>query len=279
MMGLICLCRKTVLLYLIVSFVIISIIGYCFMYGLPGFKENGVLLTSRSSIAYDRLLDAANTSRETYKLVHKGGKDVTRLLDLYVAKFKMFTVSQNVPNVRERRKFVQNEFKRFQAVNVVQQFGITQLDSVDSQKQFIVCPAYELWKHNRSSQIPPHFQECHKMSFRSSGPVTLLTSYPGSGNSWVRQLIETATGIYTGSVFCDPSYVAFSMIGEGLRTGNVIVVKTHFSKIESSKVIYLIRNPFDAIVAEWSRFVARRNMAGRHVSEVGKEHFGKCMCI
>ena len=272
MMGLILCRRKTALLYLIVSFLVFSGIGYCFKYGLPGFKENDDI----SSITYDRL--KASTPRKTYKLV--GPKslqtDATRFLDLYIAKFKMYSVNQNPQSIRERRKFVQNEVKPFQAVNVVaHQFGMKQLDSIVSQKQFIVCPVYELWKHNRSSQIPQHFQECHKMSFRSSGPVTLLASYPGSGNSWVRQLIETATGIYTGSVYCDPSYVASGMIGEGLRTGNVVVVKTHFSKINSSKIIYIIRNPFDAIVAEWSRFLTRRNMEGRHVSEIGNEHFGK----
>jgi len=276
------LCRKTALLYAIVSFIVFLGIWYCFMYGLPG---SDISITSL--ITYDRNVNAVKIrERETHKLVvYKRQTDVLRFLDLYVAKFKMFTASQNPQNIRERKKFVQNEVKPFQAVNiVVQQFGMTQLDSIISQNQFIVCPVYELWKHNRSCQIPEHFQECHKMSFRSSELVTLLVSYPGSGNSWVRQLLESATGIYTGSVYCDPSYVASGMVGEGLRTGNVIVVKTHFTKIKSSKIIYLIRNPFDAIVAEWTRFVTRRNMEGRHVSEIGKEHFGKhytcraCMC-
>jgi len=227
------------------------------------------------TITYDRLLSSAKMSREMHVVAYKGWTGVTKFLDSYVARFKKFSASQNAQNVRERRIYVQNEVTQLQAVNVVtKQFRMTQLDSVVPQKQFLVCSAYELWKHNRSSEIPPHYQKCHKMAFRSSGPVVLLSSYPGSGNSWVRQLIETAAGIYTGSVYCDPSYVSSGMIGEGLRTGNVIVVKTHFSKIESSKIIYLIRNPFDAMVAEWSRFVTRRNMADRHVSEVGKEHFG-----
>lgn len=30
-----------------------------------------------------------------------------------------------------------------------------------------------------------------------------LASYPGSGNTWIRQLIEAASGIYTGSVYKD----------------------------------------------------------------------------
>ena len=33
------------------------------------------------------------------------------------------------------------------------------------------------------------------------GPLTGLWSYPGSGNSWMRYLLEQATGIITGSIY------------------------------------------------------------------------------
>ena len=33
--------------------------------------------------------------------------------------------------------------------------------------------------------------------------LTSLTSYPGSGNTWARYLIEEYTGYYTGSVYND----------------------------------------------------------------------------
>ena len=36
-----------------------------------------------------------------------------------------------------------------------------------------------------------------------SFPLTSLTSYPGSGNTWTRYLIEEYTGYYTGSVYND----------------------------------------------------------------------------
>ena len=35
------------------------------------------------------------------------------------------------------------------------------------------------------------------------GSTVLLASYYGSGNTWMRHLIETSTGIYTGSVYTD----------------------------------------------------------------------------
>ena len=57
------------------------------------------------------------------------------------------------------------------------------------------------------------------MTFQSSGPIVALGSFPGSGNSWVHELLESATGIY---IVMDHNYVAAGMIGEGVTTDNVI---------------------------------------------------------
>lgn len=48
---------------------------------------------------------------------------------------------------------------------------------------------------------------CLDAKFMPEGsmPYILLISFPGSGNTWVRYLIERATGIYTGSVGNDPT--------------------------------------------------------------------------
>ena len=42
-----------------------------------------------------------------------------------------------------------------------------------------------------------------RLSKKKSLPQTLLVSFPGSGNTWARYLIECATGIFTGSVYDD----------------------------------------------------------------------------
>ena len=34
-------------------------------------------------------------------------------------------------------------------------------------------------------------------------PPTALASFPGSGNTWLRFLIESATGVFTGSRYKD----------------------------------------------------------------------------
>lgn len=43
------------------------------------------------------------------------------------------------------------------------------------------------------------------VNFAEEGSQSLvaLASYPGSGNTWLRHLLEHSTGIYTGSVYSD----------------------------------------------------------------------------
>ena len=43
----------------------------------------------------------------------------------------------------------------------------------------------------------PRIVKCHFMDGTNRSPVA-LASYPGSGNTWVRGLLEQATGICTG---------------------------------------------------------------------------------
>jgi hypothetical protein len=66
-----------------------------------------------------------------------------------------------------------------------------------------------------------------------------LASYPRSGNTWLRFMIEQATGQPSGSVYQDRI----------LRRGaEGVVIKTH--KLDSDQytaAIHLLRNPFDAV--------------------------------
>ena len=135
-------------------------------------------------------------------------------------------------------------------------------------------------------QVPKPFHNCKKMSFRDSGIPTMLVSFPGSGNSWVRQLLESTTGIYTGSDRdCDLDYIKIGMLGEGITSQNVIAVKFHWGLLQRwpfKKVIYIIRNPYDAIVAEYQRFSAAAKFNKRtelsinpHLTELGIDKFGE----
>ena len=49
-------------------------------------------------------------------------------------------------------------------------------------------------------------QKCEPLSFlpiNNNIKKAGLISFPGSGNTWTRHLIEQASGIYTGSVYGD----------------------------------------------------------------------------
>ena len=148
---------------------------------------------------------------------------------------------------------------------VTEMFGVSSLASRKAQKEFLACTGVSLLKEanpNSSMQLPPSFQHCKTMSFKNSGPTVALASYPGSGNSWVRQLLESSTGIYTGAVYCDVAYINVGMFGEGVMTNNVLAVKLHHEPtyaskfVNSDKVIYIVRNPFGAILSENNRKIA-----------------------
>ncbi|CAM9493516.1 unnamed protein product [Ascophyllum nodosum] len=87
---------------------------------------------------------------------------------------------------------------------------------------------------------------------------TVLASYPRSGNSLLRRLLEEVTGIITGSDTRPDRTLSrilsvFGMQGEGVVDERVRVVKTHFPErkgfreFEGKRVVLLVRNPFDSI--------------------------------
>ena len=59
------------------------------------------------------------------------------------------------------------------------------------------------------------------------GPRVGIASFPGSGNTWVRYLLQQMTGILTGSVYEDGDLRRNGFKGEYHRSGKVLVVKTH----------------------------------------------------
>jgi len=100
-------------------------------------------------------------------------------------------------------------------------------------------------------------------------PLVGLASYPSSGNTWLRYLIEAVTGRYTGSMYNDISLRKKGFYGEGVPqdAGLVLTVKTHGHTTEKGShmprefqplynhhqevnrsAVLLIRSPFSAII-------------------------------
>ncbi|XP_072177900.1 sialate:O-sulfotransferase 1-like [Diadema setosum] len=103
---------------------------------------------------------------------------------------------------------------------------------------------------------------CSSKSVGKDGafPLTALASYPRSGNTWTRQLIEAATGVYTGSIYWKAerespiSQKVFLGGNDDYHRLHTICVKTHRSERKHigdfSDAVLLIRNPYRTIVAE-----------------------------
>ena len=103
----------------------------------------------------------------------------------------------------------------------------------------------------------PAISWCKRLGFRiasRTSPVTALASFPGSGNTWLRYLIQQASGLMTGSVYQDQTLLKNGFPGEGIQDGRVIVVKTHeLRRSNYTKAILIIRDPYEAILAEFNR--------------------------
>lgn len=99
-------------------------------------------------------------------------------------------------------------------------------------------------------------------------PITLLVSYPRSGNTLVRTLLERATGVVTGSDTRPDRSLSrelaerHGLAGEGLTGASnnnaVAFVKSHWPErtgnaaFAGRRAILLVRNPYDAIDSYWN---------------------------
>lgn len=88
----------------------------------------------------------------------------------------------------------------------------------------------------------------------------LLASYPRSGNSYLRKLLEKHTGIVTGSDSrsnrkLSASLLRFGFQGEGIVDSSVWIVKSHYPErigafvFTVQRSVLLVRNPFDTILS------------------------------
>jgi len=133
------------------------------------------------------------------------------------------------------------------------------------------------WGHWKENKPWEGDQECGELRTRiarvGSLPTRALASYPGSGNTWIRYLIEGASGIFTGSVFNDKSIDNAGHHGEtrNFKDGSTILQKTHHRTIINSQYatfslawrqehinmfggrgVVVVRNPFKAVLSYWN---------------------------
>ncbi|XP_042880022.1 WSC domain-containing protein 1-like [Penaeus japonicus] len=115
--------------------------------------------------------------------------------------------------------------------------------------------------------------------------MTYLVSHPGSGNTWIRYLLEAASGIFTGSVYTDGDIRKAGYLGESDKpsSGRTLVQKTHgaaLTKVANDLLtrfkhlkpdvpaVIIIRDPARAILSYW-KFL-RGTGRGSHTHQVSE---------
>lgn len=168
--------------------------------------------------------------------------------------------------------------------DLVSQFHVNGTKYLDSEakRDFLWCDPELLSTH--SQPVRRVYRPCTEMRFKQdSGKRVALASFPGSGSTWSRTLLEQATGVYTGAIYCDKGLKGQGFVGEFITSRNVIVIKTHQHFVNISNpdrkhtvsfdaVIFIIRNVFDAVFSERKRSASRN-----HTGQLNKEDFGMCM--
>ncbi|XP_042874134.1 uncharacterized protein LOC122254502 [Penaeus japonicus] len=129
-------------------------------------------------------------------------------------------------------------------------------------------PAYFPWMSTKD--------ECANFATRfllgGRAPLIALASFPGSGNTWLRYVVEVLTGVFTGSVYHDEVLAIKGFWGErdGYRQGTTLMQKTHSFPLLPHEVkdgiyngqefrfllpksprrtVLLLRNPWESLVA------------------------------
>jgi len=105
------------------------------------------------------------------------------------------------------------------------------------------------------------------------GPMVALASFPGSGNTWLRYLLQQSSGILTGSIYRDFALLKNGFPAENVANGSVLAVKTHefgpTARQDFEKAVLLVRDPFSSVLAEFNR------RSGGHIGHASRDKFRK----
>uniref|UniRef100_A0A7S2RQN1 Sulfotransferase domain-containing protein n=1 Tax=Mucochytrium quahogii TaxID=96639 RepID=A0A7S2RQN1_9STRA len=107
--------------------------------------------------------------------------------------------------------------------------------------------------------------------FGEAVPKVMLVSRPGSGNTWIRSLIQSGMRTYTGAIYHDYSLARGGYKGELIpyMSKRIGVVKSHYPTLSAGGrgdkwaqgVIHVVRAPFDAYTADYQRLKSRDHTA------------------
>lgn len=133
--------------------------------------------------------------------------------------------------------------------------------AIDAEKQAEDCCAPSSEKVEAAAHTCSAYRARSMLPARRSATPrgAILASFPGSGNTWSRMLVEYATGVLTGSIY-DDDELKRSLPAEGNRnTSQVLLVKAHvmpkqyLTMVTANKIVLVSRHPFSATWAEFQR--------------------------
>ena len=110
-------------------------------------------------------------------------------------------------------------------------------------------------------------------------PVRALVSYPGSGNTWMRDLVEAATGLYTGN---ERDWAGMKSMNDH-QLGADVLVKSHHMRFSrqvqrqltseedfdwrldniryfGGEAVMLLRSPWDALRSSWNHLQEKTDL-------------------
>jgi len=124
----------------------------------------------------------------------------------------------------------------------------------------------------RRLKAKPSIDWCIPLKLRTvPGKAVALASFPGSGNTWLRYLLQQATGISTGSVYKDYALLKNGFPAENISNGSVLAVKTHEWGREAMQpfdsAILVVRDPFSSLRAEFNR------RSGGHIGHASPDKY------
>eukprot|EP00292_Cryptomonas_paramecium_P007197 CAMPEP_0113718186 /NCGR_PEP_ID=MMETSP0038_2-20120614/35034_1 /TAXON_ID=2898 /ORGANISM="Cryptomonas paramecium" /LENGTH=439 /DNA_ID=CAMNT_0000646249 /DNA_START=532 /DNA_END=1848 /DNA_ORIENTATION=- /assembly_acc=CAM_ASM_000170 len=110
-------------------------------------------------------------------------------------------------------------------------------------------------------RLPPSFAS-------ASENIVALASFPGSGSTWMRELLELSTGILTGSSMPETPQLRRRFRGSGRADGSVVAVKTHCAG-GRDRLDPLCKN------SQYNRWYHRAVVLVRDPQEVLREEFNR----
>jgi len=235
---------------------------------------------------------------EKRKIVHKSSVEIDRIDDSYTQTGNKFTEKDNYKN---------DDYGNYLFTDSQYQIDVKNRDSgfnqssgfpresriiSDGNENFANSPSYyeSYWMQQEHPEL--FNQVLRNTDFNKNCKIGLgnprqlafipLLSFPGSGNTWLRFLIERATGYATTTAETGDWTLASQFTGEYdyPLSGKSIAMKTHsFGWInyyypdvndweEAQYCIFLIRNPLDAFLAEFQRIHTQSNHTGKIPKEV-----------